>query len=191
MIDGGCVRFLVLFFILCSPVVVWADRYRIDPTHTSAYFAVDHLGFSMQPGRFDRVAGVLEFDQEKQTGLVSIEIDAKSLSSGDEARDKRLKGSSFFNTEQFPTIVFVGNHFIWQDGRLVAVEGELTLLGVVKPVTLQIARFKCGFHLFDLARACGADAKTSIKRSEFGMDSWLSSIGDEVQITLQVEAIRD
>ena len=184
-------RFLVLLLFLCFSLQAWADQYRIDPVHTSAYFAVDHLGFSLQSGRFDRISGTLDIDEEKQAGHVMVEIDAKSLSSADEARDKRLKGSSFFNVEQFPTIVFVGNHFIWQEGRLTAVEGELTLLGVARPVMLQVVRFKCGFHLFDLARACGADAKTTIKRSDFGMDSWLSSIGDEVQITLRVEAIHE
>lgn len=184
-------RFLGILFLLFCPLQAWADRYRIDPVHTSAYFAADHLGFSMQPGRFDRISGILDFDQEKRAGQVSIEIDTASLSSGDGARDKRLKGSSFFNVEQFPTITFVGNHFVWEQDRLITVDGELTLLGVTRLVSLQVARFKCGFHLFDVARACGADAKLTIKRSDFGMDSWLSSIGDEVQITIQVEAIHE
>ena len=176
--------------LLLSPPA-FADRYRIDPTHTAPQFAVDHLGFSLQRGRFDRSSGTLELDLEAKTGKVDIVIETDSLSSGDEKRDRRLKGSSFFDVENYPKIEFSSTAFDWSGEYPTAVTGDLTLLGVSRPVTLTITRFKCGFHLFNLARACGADAQTRIKRSDFGMDSWLSSIGDDVEITLQVEAIHE
>lgn len=183
-------QLLGLFVVLLSSQA-WADRYRVDPTHSSVYFAADHLGFSFQRGRFDRLSGQLEIDIESKTGHVEITIETASLSSGNEARDKRLKGSSFFDVEQFPAINFVSQRFDWKDQNLVGVEGELTLLGVTRTIYINVSRFKCGFHLFELARACGAEGSLSIKRSDFGMDSWLSAIADEVQITLQIEAIHD
>lgn len=182
---------LIGFWVLLMPSLVWADHYRVDPTHSSAYFAADHLGFSFQRGRFDRLSGDLNIDIESKTGRVEVSIETTSLSSGNEDRDKRLKGSSFFNVEQFPVMTFVSQHFDWKDQNLVGVDGELTLLGVTRPVYINVSRFKCGFHLFDLARACGAEGNVTIKRSDFGMDSWLSAIADEVQITLQIEAIHD
>lgn len=182
---------LIGLCVLLMPSLVWADHYRVDPTHSSAYFAADHLGFSFQRGRFDRLSGDLDIDVESKTGRVEIAIETASLSSGNDERDKKLKGSSFFDVEQFPAIKFVSQRFDWRDQNLVGVEGELTLLGVTRPVYINVSRFKCGFHLFDLARACGAEGNVTIKRGDFGMDSWLSAIADEVQITLQIEAIHD
>lgn len=177
--------------VLLMPMLAWADHYRVDPTHSSVYFAADHLGFSFQRGRFDRLSGQLDINLESKTGYVEIAVETASLSSGNEERDKRLKGSGFFDVEQFPAINFVSQRFDWKAQNLVGVEGELTLLGVTRTIYINVSRFKCGFHLFDLARACGAEGNLSIKRSDFGMDSWLSVIADEVQITLQIEAIHD
>lgn len=176
--------------LLLAPLAL-ADRYRIDPTHTSAQFAVDHLGFSVQRGRFDRSSGTLELDLEAKTGKVQVSIEAASLFSGDAKRDQRLKGPSFFDVETYPLIEFSSTSFEWSGEYPTEVQGDLSLRGVTRPVVLSISRVKCGFHLFDLARACGADAQLTIKRSDFGMDSWLSSIGNDVDITLQVEAIHE
>lgn len=168
-----------------------ADRYRIDPAHTYPAFAVDHLGFSLQRGRFDRTSGTLELDAEARTGQVHIRIDVASLSSGDEERDKRLKGDSFFDAATYPFIEFVSTGVDWTGEYPSAVTGDLTLHGVTRPVTLTISRFKCGFHLFNLGRACGAEASLTLKRSDFGMDRWLSAVGDDVDITIQMEAVRE
>lgn len=179
------------WLVLLLAPLVFAERYSIDPTHTSPQFAVDHLGFSVQRGRFDRSSGTLDLDLEAKTGKVQVTIEAASLSSGDAKRDQRLKGSSFFDVETYPVIEFSSTSFEWSGEYPTEIRGELSLRGVIRPVVLNISRFKCGFHLFNLARACGADAHLTIKRSDYGMDSWLSSIGNDVDITLQVEAIRE
>lgn len=183
-------NYLCCLLMLCCPLAM-ADRYRIDPTHTYAHFSVDHLGFSLQRGRFDQSSGTLELDLEAKKGVVNIKIEVASLSSGDAARDRRLKGSSFFDAEKYPLIEFTGSNFDWPDERPLSLSGDLTVHGVTRPVTLAINRFKCGFHLFNLARACGADATVTIKRSDYEMGSWLTAIGNEVDITLQIEAIRE
>lgn len=175
---------------LAAPASAAVERYRIDPTHTYPMFAVDHLGFSIQRGRFDRTSGELELDPDARTGKVTIRIEVASLSSGDDKRDQRLKGESFFDAQNHPTIDFVSTAVDWTGDYPSAVTGDLTVRGVTRPVTLRISRFKCGFHLFNLGRACGAEASLTLRRSEFGMDSWLSSIGNDVEITIQMEAIR-
>jgi polyisoprenoid-binding protein YceI len=147
-----------------APVV-----YQLDPSHTYPSFELSHMGFSIQNGRFDKSSGTITLDAEKKTGSVDISIDARSLNSGWEKRDAHVKGPDFFNTEKFPTMTFKSNKLVFEGEKLVAVDGNFTLLGVTKPLTLAVSNFKCDMHPMMKKLACGANASATIKRSEFGM----------------------
>lgn len=170
---------------------VWADVFLIDPLHTSAQFAVSHLGFSTARGRFDKTDGRLELDLPARKGQITVQLDANSISTGDPDRDSRLKGSWFFNTERYPEIRFISKRLVFVEERLDAVEGELTLLGVTRPFSFKVERWRCGFHTMALRQACGADLSGTLQRSDFGMKAFIPLVGDEVKIDVSVEALAE
>jgi len=165
-----------------------ALEYAIDPEHTYASFEIDHLGFSTQRGQFTRSSGTLDFDPEAHSGKVYIRIAAASLTTGLEARDEVLRGADWFNVRDFPDLLFRSQRFVFKEDKLVAVEGTLVMLGVIKPLRLEISRFKCGLNLASRKQVCGADAQGSLRRSEFGLSNGLPFVGDEVRLHIQVEA---
>ncbi|MDP1682008.1 MAG: YceI family protein [Burkholderiales bacterium] len=176
--------------LLTHPAIA-ADQYTIDPTHTFPSFEIDHLGYSTQRGRFNSVQGKLSLDRDAKTGSVEVTIDAASIDTGLAKLEEVLRSADYFNAKQHPTLSFRGNKFRFEESRLSAVDGELTLLGVTHPVTLAITRFKCGLNLLRLRQACGADASATIKRSDYGLSKGLPFVGDEVKILIQIEAVKD
>lgn len=177
-----------LLAALALPPPAGAADYTIDPEHTYAYFEVDHLGFSTQRGRFNRTSGTIQFDAEAKTGGIEIRIDAASLDTGLGLRDDVLRGADWFNVKDFPDILFRSREFVFDRERPVAVEGSLVLLGEIRPMRLEISRFKCGLNLALRKRGCGADAHGALRRSEFGLNAGLPFVGDEVRLHIQVEA---
>lgn len=180
--------FLPLLLLVLSPPAAQAAEYTIDSTHTYASFEIDHLGFSTQRGQFNRSSGIVEFDPEGRTGRIDIRIDAASLDTGFDLRDDVLRGDSWFNVQAFPDILFRSQKLVFTEDRLSAVEGTLAMLGEIRPMRLEISRFKCGLNLANRKRGCGADALGSLRRSEFGMNNGQPFIGDEVRLRIQVEA---
>lgn len=165
-----------------------AADYAIDSSHTYASFEVDHLGFSTQRGQFNRTSGTVQFDLEARSGNIDIRIDAASLDTGFALRDDVLRGESWFNVRDFPDILFRGQHFVFEQDRPVAVEGTLAMLGTIKPMRLNITRFKCGLNFVNRKRGCGADAEGSLRRSDYGLQNSIPFIGDQIRLRIQVEA---
>lgn len=178
----------LLPLLACLGLPAVAADYVIDPTHTYASFEIDHLGFSTQRGQFNRTSGSVQLDTEARSGSIDIRIEAASLDTGYELRDDVLRGESWFNVKSYPDIFFRSQRVIFDGDKPVAVEGNLTLLGEIRPMRLEIARFKCGLNLAARKRGCGADAQGVLRRSEFGMQQGLPFIGDEVRLRIQVEA---
>jgi polyisoprenoid-binding protein YceI len=177
-----------LFSAFAAGAFAAPEVYTIDPSHTYPTFEVNHLGYSTQRGTFETTSGTVTLDMEKKTGAADIKIDTTSLRTGWEKRDAHLKGEDFFHTAKFPSMTFKGKDFKFSGDKLVSVAGELTLLGVSKPVTLQVSNFKCSPHPMSKKPACGADAMTTIKRSDFGMAAYVPAVSDEVTLRIQIEA---
>ncbi len=169
----------------------WADNYTIDPEHTYPNFAISHLGFSTLQGRFNKSSGKLVMDVAKKTGSVEITIDATSLDTAHEKRDKHLKSPDFFNAGEFPQITFKSTKTTFTGDKVTAVDGNLTIMKATKPVTLTVTSMKCDIHPFNKKSVCGFDATTKIKRSDFGINYGLPAIGDDVTLMIEVEAIKD
>lgn len=165
-----------------------AAEYVIDPTHTYASFEIDHHGFSLQRGWFTQSSGMIDFDPEAKSGRVDIRIAVASLDTGMAKRDDILRGDNWFKAKDYPDILFRSEQLHFSDDKLTAVDGQLVMLGQIRPLRLEIARFKCGLNLATRKRGCGADAYGVLRRSEFGMEQGLPFIGDEVRLRIQVEA---
>ncbi|WP_028456150.1 YceI family protein [Chitinilyticum litopenaei] len=165
-------------------------NYTIDQSHTYPQFTVDHLGFSTQHGRFNKTSGAIVLDQAAKTGSVDISIDTASIDTGWAKRDEHLKSEDFFNVAKFPAMTFKSKNLKFAGDKLVSVSGDFTLLGVTKPLTLNVSTFKCvDSHPMAKKPWCGADATATIKRSEFGMNTYVPAVGDEVKLTIQIEAM--
>ncbi|CAG1065061.1 Protein YceI [uncultured bacterium] len=179
---------LALVFLAASAN---AEDFTVDARHTFPSFEVNHMGLSTQRGRFDVTGGKITLDSAAKTGAIAIEIDAASVNTGLKELEKHLKGEDFFNVEKHPRITFKSANVEFEGDKPKAAHGELTLLGVTKPVTLSIASFNCRIHPMNKKFVCGADASTSIKRSDFGMNYAIPAVSDEVKLFIQIEAFRN
>jgi polyisoprenoid-binding protein YceI len=167
-----------------------SGTYQIDNSHTFAFFELSHLGLSNFKGRFDDIEGTVDFHPEKGEGRVEVVIDAASVNTGVADLDEHLRNEDFFHVEKYPEIRFVGDEFEISNGEVLAVSGDLTLLGVTRPVTLQFSEFNCIEHPMARVPACGGNAHTRIKRSDFGMDAYIPAVGDMVRLSIEVEALQ-
>lgn len=170
---------------------VAADTYAIDAFHTFPSFEVNHLGFSTQRGRFDKTSGTVVLDTAAKKGSIDLTIEVASLNMGFAVWNEHMAAEGFFNTAKYPTITFKSNKLVFDGDKLVGAEGDFTLLGVTKPVNLTVTDFKCANHPMTKKPMCGADATATIKRSEFGMSTYVPAIDDEVKIEIQIEALKD
>jgi polyisoprenoid-binding protein YceI len=182
-------KYLIVAALALLPIKsLLAADYSIDPSHTYVSFAVSHLGFSTLRGKFDRQSGSLHFDPAGKKASVMIEIDATSIDTGHDKRDAHLQSPDFLNAVENPTITFKSTGITWSGDKLATITGDLTILGVSKPVTLTVAAMKCGQHPFSKKDACGFDASGSIKRSDFGVNYGLPGIGEVLDLQIEVEA---
>ncbi len=168
-----------------------AQSYTIDPRHTFVTWATSHFGISTFRGKFHGVSGKIVLDRAARTGSVDVTIDAAAQWSGDNRLDRDLAGDNFFAVSKFSTITFKSSRMEFSGDALARVHGELTMLGVMRPVTLTASLFKCIEHPIRKIPMCGADFTTSIMRSEFGMKYLAALVGDEVKLDIQVEGYRD
>lgn len=170
--------------------VAHAESYVVDSGHTFPVFEVEHFTFSIQRGLFTKTAGTIEYDAASHKVSADITIDAASVEMGLDERNKVMRSDKFLNADKFPAIHFVIPEFQLSDVvKVNFIPGNLTLLGVTKPVTLAV-QISCGKHPVLLHEICGANIEATIKRSDFGMNYGLPGIGDEINIITPVEAIK-
>jgi len=167
-----------------------AADYTIDPSHTHILFMVNHLGLSNMIGLFTDMAGTFSFDPAHiEASKVKVTIKTASLSTQFGPRDADLKGADWFNVTEFPEMTFTGVSFSKTDDHTGAITGNLTLLGVTKPVTLHVTFNNAGLRASDKKQAAGFSATSKIKRSDFGMKTFIPYIGDEVSLIIETEGI--
>jgi len=167
----------------------FAADYKIDPAHTAVLFKINHLGFSETIARFNTLEGEYRYDaNQPASSEISVTIDADSLDSNHEARDKHIKSPDFLDTKQYPEITFTSTEYKGSATKGV-LSGELTLHGVTKKVNLDIVKIGEGKDPWGNYRS-GFNGTVTIKRSEFGIEQMLGGIGNEVKIELFVEGIR-
>jgi polyisoprenoid-binding protein YceI len=187
---------IAVFLLSASALPLSAATYEIDPAHSAVTFQVAHLTISKVHGRFDRFSGSIEYTPGKpELWKTSASIETASINTNMEARDKHLRSADFFNVEKFPAMTFKSTKAAGVKGMAGKLLGELTLLGVTKPVVLEVQGHGPVKDPWGGERL-GAVAKTTINRKDFGMvwnqvlDSGGVMIGDEVEVTLEIECVR-
>lgn len=179
----------VALFAVAAPG--FAQTYKIDSSHTYPSFEADHKGISFWRGKFTKTEGTITLDRAAKTGTMNITIDANSIDFGHAKMNEHAKNKDMFNVPQFPTITYVGKSMKFNGDTLVAVEGELTMLGVTKPVNLTVNKFKCIQDAMTKKEICGADASAEFKRSDFGMNYAINwGFSPDVKLAIQVEAVK-
>jgi polyisoprenoid-binding protein YceI len=181
----------VFLFIACLSSAYAAETFTLDPEHTFPSFEIRHQGISVMRGKFNRSQGKVMLDAEKEIGAIDVRVDASSGDTGHEGLNKKLLGSNFFRTSTFPEILFQSSMVEFKEGKPVSATGNLTMLGVTKPIRLEIRDYACTLQFLTRRPMCGADVHAVIKRSDFGMNYAIPLIGDEVKLAIEVEGFRD
>jgi polyisoprenoid-binding protein YceI len=179
---------LALALSLSSPAWASPETYILDGNHTLPQFSYNHFGYSTQLSRFDKATGTIVIDPQAKTGSVDVTVDTTSVNTGSALFNEHIQGKDFLDTAHFPTATFKSSQLKFDGDKLVAVDGTLTLKGISKPVTLTVTSFHCMPHPILKKNACGANASTVVKRTDFDMGKYAPHVGDEVTITLPVEA---
>lgn len=180
--------FLPLLAFVAAPALA-TDSYSLDPAHSFPVFEVSHMGVSTMRGRFNKMEGKVTLDRAARKGGIEVAIDVASIDTGHAVRDNALRGENWFNAASFPTMTYKSSALRFNGDEVVGADGELTLHGVTKPVSLTVHGFRC--RVLDNEReVCGADARTTIKRSEFGVTRSATTVGDDVTIMVSFEAVK-
>jgi polyisoprenoid-binding protein YceI len=184
-------KHLALLAVAFASSAAFADTYKIDSGHTFPSFEADHFGgLSNWRGKFDKTDGTIVVDRANKSGTVDINIDATSLDFGHAKLNEHAKGPDMFDVAKFPNATYKGK-IVFKGDVPSTVDGELTLHGVTKPVTLHINQFKCIQHPMLKREVCGADASATFNRADFGVDYGVKmGFKPEVKLAIQVEAVK-
>jgi len=182
---------LILVPFLLVTTCVSAQVYNIDPSHTYPSFEADHMGLSVWRGKFTKSGGKIVLDRQSKTGgSVEISIDASTVDFGHAKMNEKARGDEMFNVAKYPTVTFKSTALRFEGDKLVAVEGEMTMLGITKPLSLTLTHFKCLIHPLHKREVCGADAHGRFDRSDFGMNIGLPRFSPEIKLAIQVEGVK-
>ncbi|ENO93200.1 hypothetical protein C662_08105 [Thauera sp. 28] len=174
---------------LALPALAAPQTYVVDGSHTFPRFSYSHFGLSTQMSRFNTTTGTVVLDQEARTGSVDIEIDMRSVDTGFATFNEHIQGEDFFHTAQYPTATFKSTRVVFEGDKPVAVDGELTIKGVTRPVTLSLSSFTAMQHPMVPKQAIGANASVTVKRSDFNAGKYAPHVSDEVTIDIALEAV--
>jgi polyisoprenoid-binding protein YceI len=183
---------IALLSTLASGAAVQAAEttYSIDPNHTHATFAFQHLGFSTFHGKVPARAGTIVLDRAAKSGRVDVEFDPKAVATGVPKFEEHLRSPDFFEVARHPTASFKSSKITFENDVPKTIAGDLTIKGITRPVTLQVQSFHCADHPMAKVPACGANATASIKRSDYGMVYALPAVPDEIKLEIEVEAMQ-
>ncbi|SFC90136.1 YceI family protein [Massilia yuzhufengensis] len=184
------IALLLLTAALSTSALAAPETYVIDGSHTFPRFEYSHFGYSNQVSRFDKTSGQIVLDRAAKTGSLDVVIDTTSVNTGFPVFNEHLQAEDFFDTKKFPTITYKSSKLNFAGDKLASVDGTLTIKGIAKPVRLDITSFHCMPHPVLKKDACGANAIAKIKRSEFNNGKYAPYVGDEVTLTIAVEAVK-
>ncbi len=168
-----------------DPATVEAGAYAVEPNHTRILFSVSHLGFSTWYGDFTGASGTLTLDPKApEKSAVEIRVPVAGVSTTNAKLDGELKGDKWLDAGKFPEMVFKSEKVVPTGKDTADVEGQLTLHGVTRPLTLHASFNGVGVNVMDKHTTVGFEAKGRIKRSDFGVSTYVPLVGDEVDLIL-------
>ncbi len=165
------------------------QTYAVDSTHTFPRFSYDHMGMSKQILSFKKTTGTVELDKEAKEAKVDVTIDMTSVNTGFDVFDGHIQGEDFLDTAKYPTATFKSTKVVFEGDKPVSIEGDLTIKGVTKPVTLTVTSFFNGPHPMLKKDAIGANATAVISRTAFNAGKYAPGVGDEVTLDIALEAV--
>jgi polyisoprenoid-binding protein YceI len=170
----------------------WAapETYVIDSNHTLPRFSYSHFGYSTQLSRFDKTTGTIVLDKVAKQGSANVTIDTTSINTGYALFNEHIQKEDFFDTAKFPIATFISSKFNFDADKIKSIDGVLTIKGISKNLTLTVNSFLCMPHPMAKKEACGVNASTVIKRSDFNMSKHVPYVSDEIKIDIPVEAIK-
>ena len=197
MLRNKSLNLVLLASVACAclmapgTVAAQTETWHLDPNHSSAQFSVRHMGISTVRGAFTKLSGDVTYDPSNVSqSTIDVVIDATSVDTHVEMRDKDLRGDRFLNVAQYPTLTFKSKRVTPAGAGKLKVTGDLTIRGITKEVTLDVdgptAPMKDprgNLHM-------GASATTKIDRTDFGMTGMTAMVGSEVSIQIDVELVQ-
>jgi len=166
-----------------------ADTFKIDPVHSSVLFSIKHLGVTDFYALFKDISGTVVFDKDDPAkSSVELTIPVESVDTRNPKRDQHLKSPDFFNAKQFPTLSFKSNK-VEASGDTYQISGDFTLHGVTKPITIEFKKGPEGKGMEGEVRG-GGETRLTIKRSDYGMTFMQGALGDEVNIIVSIEGVK-
>ncbi len=166
--------------------------YEVDASHSSVLWRILHNNVANAYGRFNDLAGkVVIDDADPAKSSIQVTIKADSIDSGNEKRDQHLRGPDFLNAKQFPEISVKSTKVSKVDEKTYAVDANLSLHGVTKPLSFQFTRTGTGKNAKSGKELAGGEAQFTFKRSDFGITYGPQSLGDEITIIASLEGIRE
>jgi polyisoprenoid-binding protein YceI len=175
--------FSICFF--CSAYA--SEVFTIDPSHSFVLWHISHFGFSNPTGKW-MVNGSLILDEKKpQESKVNVTIQVGDNITGIPKLDEHLRGKDFFDVSRFPIATFSSNNVVLTSKKSAKVFGTLTVHGISKPVILHVKLNKVAISPIDNKKTIGFTANTTIKRSDFGINTYLPGLGNEVRLDIELE----
>jgi polyisoprenoid-binding protein YceI len=181
---------LILSTVAAAPALAAPETFAVDSTHTFPRFSYNHLGYSIQMSRFDKATGTVTLDKAAKAAAVDIVIDTKSVNTGSATFNEHIQGEDYLDTAKYPTATFKSTKVNFEGDKPASIEGNLTLKGITKPVTLTVTSFHAMPHPMMKKDAIGANATTKVKRTDFNMGKNAPYVGDEVTIDIAIEAVK-
>ena len=168
-----------------DPAQIQAGTYAVDPGHTQVGWRVSHMGFSNYAGGFSDVSGTLELQPKNPAAAkLSVKIPVASVTTTSAKLTDELKGDQWLDAAKFPDMTFVSTKVAPAGKDHAKVTGDLTLHGVTKPVMLDVTLVGAGVNPLSKKYTVGFEATGTLKRSEFGVKTYVPLIGDELHLTI-------
>ena len=180
---------LALVTLAAGSAMAAPVTYTVDGSHTFPRFSYSHFGYSTQLSSFGKTTGTVVFDAQAKTGAVDIVIDTTTVNTGFADFNGHIQGEDFLDTAKFPKATFKSTKVVFEGDKPASIEGQLTIKGVTKPVTLTVTSFQAMPHPMMKVPALGANAFVTIKRSEYNAGKYAPYVGDEVRIDIAIEAM--
>lgn len=186
-------KYLVMSALVSSLIgsAFGADNYTIDPAFSLAQFDIMRLGFSTQRGSFNKTSGKIQLDFNAKTGNVEFTIDTRSIDMGSAAWTSHLSDQGLFNVKKFPTMKFKSDKLFFEGEKVVAAQGNFTMLGVTQPLKVSVSNFHCGVSPANKRQMCSGNITADLHRSNFGLTKYIPAVSDEVSIYVSVDAYKE
>jgi polyisoprenoid-binding protein YceI len=183
--------FYSVIFLASTQTMGAVEKYTLDPMHSYVEWHANHFDFSHPSGKW-MANGIIELDNEKiENSKVQVTINVADIVTGIPELDKHLKSKLFFDVEKFPKATFVSDKIDVQDKNISKVHGILTVRGIAKPIELNVKLNKKGSNPVSDKESIGFTAQTQLKRSDFGINTLLPGLGDDIKLDIEVEASKD